>query len=151
MRLDALYLRAFGPFTDRALDLHEGDHGVHVLYGPNEAGKSSALRAVRALLFGVPDRSADNFLHDNRALRVGGLVRPAQGQPFICYRRKGRKDTLLDDDGKPMDEGVLTGLLHGVDEARFSALFGIDHESLVSGGSSARPCASTRRPPSARA
>jgi len=136
VRLDALYLKAFGPFTDRELPLGDGQYGVHVIYGPNEAGKSSALRAVCALLFGVPERTVDSFVHDNQSLRVGARVCPGEGAPFTCFRRKGRKDTLLDASGKPMDESVLAALLQGVDEARFSTLFGIDHDSLVAGGRS---------------
>jgi uncharacterized protein YhaN len=54
VRLLELHLLAFGPFTDRRLDLSAGSAGLHVVFGPNEAGKSSALRALRALLYGIP-------------------------------------------------------------------------------------------------
>ena len=134
MRFDALLLTAFGPFTGRDLDLAAGAHGVHVIHGPNEAGKSSALRAVKALLFGVPERTTDGFVHDNKALRIGAVIRPATGEPFTCFRRKGRKNTLLDGRGEPLAEGVLDGLLQGIDEARFGLLFGIDHHALTAGG-----------------
>ena len=49
-----LGLMAFGPFTDRVLDLSVGDHGLNVIFGRNEAGKSSALRALHALFSGIP-------------------------------------------------------------------------------------------------
>ncbi|MBK8741639.1 MAG: AAA family ATPase, partial [Betaproteobacteria bacterium] len=44
-----LLLHAFGPFTDKTIDScgapgQPGD--LHLIYGPNEAGKSSALRAI---------------------------------------------------------------------------------------------------------
>ncbi len=45
MRVDRLRLIAYGPFTGRELDLSSGAQGLHVIFGPNEAGKSSALRA----------------------------------------------------------------------------------------------------------
>ncbi len=46
-------LRAFGPFSEVCLDLSGGHEGLHVIYGPNEAGKSSALRAL-VTVFGIP-------------------------------------------------------------------------------------------------
>jgi uncharacterized protein YhaN len=134
MRLLTLQLRAYGPFTDRTLDLSAGADGLHIVFGPNEAGKSSALRALRALLFGIKERTPDTFLHDNAKLRIGGHFRDRAGNELVCYRRKGRKNTLLDADDKPIPDERLTRLLHGVDERLFERLFGIDHETLVSGG-----------------
>jgi len=48
MRFLDLDLVAYGPFTDVSLDLSAGSQGLHIVYGPNEAGKSAALRAVLA-------------------------------------------------------------------------------------------------------
>jgi len=134
VRLQELHLRAYGPFTDQRLDLSGGDHGLHVVYGPNEAGKSSALRALRALLYGIPERTQDDFLHAKPELRIGGRLLAADGTELLCYRRKGRKDTLLGPDDQPIADETLSRLLGGVDEALFARLFGIDHEALVSGG-----------------
>ena len=48
MRIAELQLEAFGPFTDRALALGgPSEPGLCVIHGENEAGKSSALRAIR--------------------------------------------------------------------------------------------------------
>ena len=47
MKLLGLDLIAFGPFTDKRLDLADGREGLHLVYGPNEAGKSSALRGIK--------------------------------------------------------------------------------------------------------
>ncbi len=134
MKLLDLHLLAYGPFTDRHLDLSAGSEGLHVVYGLNEAGKSSALRALRALLYGVPERTQDDFRHSKADLRVGGLLRGADGTELHCYRRKGRKNTLLDSAGDPVAEDRLARLLGGVDERVFERLFGIDHAALVSGG-----------------
>lgn len=134
MKLLNLHLLAYGPFTDRHLDLSAGSEGLHLVFGPNEAGKSSALRALRALLYGVPERTPDDFRHGKTELRVGGLLRGADGTELRCYRRKGRKNTLLDASGDPIAEDRLARLLGGVAEPLFERLFGIDHEALVSGG-----------------
>jgi uncharacterized protein YhaN len=56
MRIHGLDMRAFGPFTDAVLDFGTPEPcDLHVIFGSNEAGKSSALRALKAWLFGFPD------------------------------------------------------------------------------------------------
>ncbi len=52
MRIDRLDLIAYGPFSDKSLDLSDGAAGLHLIYGDNEAGKSTSLRALIAWLFG---------------------------------------------------------------------------------------------------
>jgi uncharacterized protein YhaN len=132
MRLDELRLIAFGPFTNCTLSLRPG---LNVLYGPNEAGKSSALRAVYALLFGFNNGTTDDFIHNYQQLRVGGVLVGSQGQRLKCVRRKGRTATLRDgDDDKPIDEIQLRGMLGGVSEEFFKTVFGIDHAQLREGG-----------------
>jgi len=105
-------------------------YNLSLVLGPNEAGKSSALRALRALLYGVPERTQDDFRHGKTELRVGGRLRGAAGSELHCYRRKGRKNTLLDANGDPVAEDRLAGLLGGVAEPLFERLSGIDHEAL---------------------
>jgi uncharacterized protein YhaN len=134
VKLLDLHLLAYGPFTDQHLDLSAGSEGLHLVFGPNEAGKSSALRALRALLYGVPERTRDDFRHGKTEMRIGGLLCGNDGTELCCYRRKGRKNTLLDAQGDPIAEHELVRLLGGVAEPLFERLFGIDHEALVSGG-----------------
>jgi uncharacterized protein YhaN len=135
VRLLDLHLKAFGPFTDRRLDLSGGAEGLHVVFGPNEAGKSSALRALKALLYGIPDRSADNFLHPYDQLRVGARLLLKDGREIAVLRRKGRKATLLEPETEePLDDHLLSPCLQGMEEGLFSSVFGIDHDALVQGG-----------------
>ncbi len=134
MKILELDLRAFGPFTDRRLDLSGGCEGLHLVFGPNEAGKSSALRALRGLLFGIQERTRDDFRHGKQELRLGGRLRNHHGEEIEFVRRKGRKSTLLDPDGKAIGEDALLPFLGEVDDGLFERLFGIDYESLVGGG-----------------
>lgn len=134
MKILDLYLHAYGPFAGIHLDLSGGTQGLHLVFGPNEAGKSSAMRALRALLYGVPERTSDDFRHGRQDLRVGARLRASGGEELVCYRRKGRKNTLLGADDKPIPDEVLARMLGGIDERLFERLFGIDHERLVSGG-----------------
>jgi len=135
VRIKRLDLKAFGPFTDRALDFVDaGKPGLHIIFGPNEAGKSSSLRALKALLYGFPERTTDNFQHANEQLLVGGTLEGSEGRKLAFYRRKKRKADLLSPDGNPLDPGTLAAFLHGIEPALFESLYGIDHKTLVEGG-----------------
>jgi uncharacterized protein YhaN len=107
------------------------DQSFHLIYGPNEAGKSSALRAIKALLFGVPERTQDNFLHDYNQLRVAAILE--DGEPHFFRRRKGRTNTLLDAKDSPLDAAALEGILGGITQKAFEELWGLDYVNLRKG------------------
>lgn len=135
MKILSLHLLAFGPFTDTLLDLGEGREGLHLIYGPNEAGKSSALRALRQMLYGIPERSPDNFIHPYGGMRIGASLRQSDGDVLQLVRRKGRANTLRGaDDRSVIEEHILQKFLGGVDEEIFRTMFSIGHEDLVRGG-----------------
>ncbi|MBC2732469.1 YhaN family protein [Thiobacillus sp.] len=146
MKLARLLLQAFGPFTDTELDFTgNADHpasNFHLIYGPNEAGKSSALRAMMDLRFGIPMRSPDDFVHSTNQLRIAGVFLDDQGEPIGLVRRKGRGSTLSRFDvatGQPASppeagreqELALTG---GLERTEFEAMFGLNHVRLRAGG-----------------
>ena len=135
MKILLLRLMAFGPFTDETIDLAGGKEGFHLVYGPNEAGKSSALRALRQLLYGIPDRSSDDFRHAYSKMRIGGVLVHSDGTELGMVRRKGRVKTLrAEDDKGAMEEEVLRKFLAGIDGSVFGTMFGIGHSDLVRGG-----------------
>ncbi|WP_339290319.1 AAA family ATPase [Paenibacillus sp. FSL E2-0201] len=53
MRVEHLQIHGFGRLHNREIDLSEG---VTILYGRNEAGKSTTLQFIRSMLFGIPSR-----------------------------------------------------------------------------------------------
>lgn len=134
MRLIRLDLKAFGPFTDRTLEFTTKAPGLHLIFGPNEAGKSTSLRALKALLYGFPQQTPDNFLHNYDQLLVAGCLRSSAGQELSFQRRKKRVGDVLDAAGNPLDAAALAPFLHGLEATIFSSLYGIDHDALVRGG-----------------
>jgi uncharacterized protein YhaN len=135
MKILELQLIAYGPFSDAAIDLSAGSEGLHIVYGPNEAGKSSALRALHALLYGVPERSGDDFRHPYAKMRIGAAIQSSNGELLKLVRRKGRSNTLrADDDQTVLDESVLQRFISGVGADLFTTMFGIGYDSLVRGG-----------------
>lgn len=135
MRFDYLNLRAFGHFTDYELSF-DPSKNFHLLYGPNEAGKSTTLRSITHFLYGFPQKTNDSFLHSNTKLRIEGQIKNFKGDALQFVRRKGKKDTVLDLNGKPLDEKVLHDFLQGISETHFLNMFALDHVRLREGGES---------------
>jgi uncharacterized protein YhaN len=136
VRIDRLDLLAFGGFTDHVLDLSAGPRRFHILFGPNESGKSTSLRAITGLLFGMESRTTDDFLHRKRDMRVGAKLVSENAQ-LDCIRRRGNKKTLLHPNGKDAaDVTILEQMLAGVDRDTFLTQFGLSHSALVNGGRS---------------
>ncbi|MDP2982939.1 MAG: AAA family ATPase [Candidatus Latescibacter sp.] len=134
MRIQKLYLDAFGPFTNYPLDLSNGKEGLHIIYGPNEAGKSSALRAISQLLFGIPPRSTDDFVHPHNSMCIGGTISDGV-RTLNINRRKGNKGTLRNrDTDEVLEESALDLFLGGINKETFEIVFGLSHNNLVQGG-----------------
>lgn len=134
MRIKRLDLKAFGPFSGQSLDFSSDLPGLHIVYGPNEAGKSSSLRALQALFFGFPVRTGDDFIHPYQQLLVGGCLQGSDGREMTFFRRKKSKNSLFDRHDNPLDPAALIPFLHGLEPEHFNTLYGIDHETLVKGG-----------------
>ena len=143
MRLLRLHLLAFGPFTGRVLDLNRGN-GLVLVHGPNEAGKSSTLRAMADLRFGIPAQSRDNFVHAHGDMRIGGEFIDRDGRLHGFVRRKGRGGTLLRADfaggsgavvvGDPVSAEVEALLTGGLTRDEYESMFSLDHTRLRKGG-----------------
>ncbi|MGA1823583.1 MAG: AAA family ATPase [bacterium] len=134
MKLLTLKLIAYGPFTDHTIYFDAHTQGIHLLYGPNEAGKSATLRAITDLFYGIPERTNDNFIHENNALRIGARIQHSDNSCLEFLRRKGRKNTLLDDNEKILDEAIFEKYLGGVTRELFETVYGINQFTLVEGG-----------------
>ena len=135
MRLARLDLIRFGRFTDRSVELPRAECDLHVLYGPNEAGKSTALTAIEDLLYGINDRSPYSFLHPYRAMRLGAVLENAEGR-LEFRRRKGSGSTVLGPDDLPLPNGEtdIARLLGNAERTFFATMFNLGHERLSDGG-----------------
>lgn len=135
MRFAALNLLAYGHFTDRELVFTPGATDLQIVFGANEAGKSTARSAIGDFLFGFPTRTPLNFRHAYDALRVGARVETGAAE-IEAIRKKGRKNTLLDGQGHaaPRLETDLERQLAGADRAFFTRMFSMNHTGLRQGG-----------------
>jgi AAA domain len=134
LQIENLRMSTFGPFEDATLDLGPGGGALHVICGPNEAGKTTTQRAISDFIFGIPARSSDGHEFGFTRMRIEATVIGANGESRWLVRRKGNTNTLLDVDGNPVDEGSLVEMLGGLSRDAFASMFSITHRSLVDGG-----------------
>lgn len=133
MRIRQLQLIRYGRFEERVLDFPPGERDLHMILGPNEAGKSTTLAAVGDLLFGFPHRTPYDFRFDRQLLRIGAVIED-NGVAQDLRRRKGNADTLLGPDETPIGDAALAPLLAGQSRASFDRMFGLNHTGLRAGG-----------------
>ena len=135
MRLARLDLLRYGRFTDASIELPRAERDIHIVFGPNEAGKTTSLTAIEDMLFGIPERSPYNFLHSYEAMRVGAVLENG-GDCFEFQRRKTRRDMIIGPDGGPLqgDERLLAPFLGGADRVYFDRMFNLSHGRLAEGG-----------------
>jgi uncharacterized protein YhaN len=132
MRVIELVLDAYGPFAGARLQF-DGAAKLHIVHGPNEAGKSSALAAIGDLFYGVPSRAEKNFLRP-ADLRLGASVKARNGQMLRFFRRRGVKNTLLDAGGAALPDDCLPPFLGAASREIFERAFGLDAKRLREGG-----------------
>ena len=138
MRLRRLTLARYGKFTDRSIDFGErpgAGPDMHIVYGPNEAGKSTALAGYLDLLFGIEPQSRYGFLHPYDTMRLGGLLELSVG-PRDLVRIKRPAPTLRDAGGALVQEALVQGDLGGLDRNAYRAMFSLDDDTLEAGGNS---------------
>jgi uncharacterized protein YhaN len=146
MRIAGLHLQAYGHFTGCSLDFGQDDGaranghgpgslpeslpGLHLVYGHNEAGKSTTLRALSSVLFGYPHGIVDGFKHDARDIAIGIDLVAAGGRPLSFVRRRRGRHALTAADGSALDDATVANFLGGVSRDVFEKVFALDHQRL---------------------
>ena len=136
MRLRRLDLTRYGKFTDYSIDFGEhttGSPDLHIVYGLNEAGKSTALAGYLDLLFGIEERSKYGFLHQGKAMEIGACLE-FDGHGHEYKRVKQRNNSLLNAQGQPVNEAVLGVPLAGLTRDAYRTMFSLDDQTLEEGG-----------------
>lgn len=136
MRIRRLDLTRYGKFTDRTIDFGprpDDRTDLHIVFGMNEAGKSTAVNGYLDLLFGMEERSRYSFLHEYSSMRVGGVLE-MEGSSREFARVKQRTNSLLDENGQPAAEMALSAHLSGLSRADYVNMFSLDDDTLEAGG-----------------
>ena len=136
MRLRRLGLSRYGMFTDHTIDFGErigGSPDLHIVYGPNESGKSTALAGFLDLLFAIEPRSRYSFLHGYEAMRIESDLEISE-QTHRLVRVRKTTASLLNEHGQSVADGVIANALGGMDRGAYKAMFSLDDDTLEGGG-----------------
>ena len=130
MKLLALEIEGYGVWN--GLKLQRMSEGINVVYGPNEAGKSTVLHFICAALYGFsPERR--RYLPPKHGGRPGGSmeVAGAGGQFQIARYASTDGNPRLDElhvaaaDGVRQGEQTVKTLLANIDEPTFRHVFAV--------------------------
>lgn len=132
MRLLELHIDGFGKFHDRTISFNDG---INIIYGKNEAGKSTLHTFIRGMLFGIErgrGRAAKNDLYtkyepwENSGTYEGWLRLEKDGTIYRIERRfrKENKSLKIINETKGLEEEVtpafVSSLLDGLTETMYN-------------------------------
>ena len=137
MRIRQIHIDGFGQFADKQFGPLE--RPVTVIYGPNEAGKSTLLEFVRRVLFGYPRRIGK--VNAYPALAGGSYggrttIEGSDGRMYDVRRTKRRSHSeevsLTLESGERLSETELTRLLGNHPRNVFEQVFAFTLDELYS-------------------
>src|SRR3954470_14757873 len=114
MRIKRIEIDGFGVW--KGLALEELSDQAPVIYGPNEAGKTTLMQFVRAVLYGFTPERRKRYLPPVHGGQPGGRLKIAnEFGSFVIHRRaSGEKlpedegqAEIIDDRGEPREAGQL--------------------------------------------
>ncbi|TWT43090.1 hypothetical protein KOR42_44960 [Thalassoglobus neptunius] len=132
MRIHELEIDQFGVWKNVTLPFSA--RGVTVLYGPNEAGKSTLMRFIRGVLFGF--QPGDLHVMDPQGKRqvCSGVLRVSHQGKQHELRRTAEKGSrgLLEIDGQRVSQqdALVQSLVGGASESVFRDVFAIGLHEL---------------------
>ena len=136
MRLRRLDLEFFGHFAGKSYDFGPASDLVsdfHIVYGPNEAGKTTTMEAYLRLLYGFPLREDYAFKHQRPNLRVSGVLELG-GVEQMFTRLPLRANNLLNARGEAVPETALQSALSSLTVEDYRKLLCLDDETIEAGG-----------------
>ena len=130
MRVERLELLAYGHYAGTELDLSEPKGGLTIVVGPNEAGKSTARRALVAALWGFARGATDAYRYEPAGLRLGMTLRSERGAELHAVRLGSGRGRLAGADGSALGEDAVSAFLGGATRELYERLFCVDHDEL---------------------
>ncbi|KFM99866.1 DNA double-strand break repair Rad50 ATPase [Bacillus clarus] len=130
MRIKKLHIYGYGKLENVEMDLSL----LTVLYGENEAGKSTIRSFMKSVLFGFPTRGQRRY-EPKEGGKYGGVITVQTEKYGLVKIERLPKTasgevTVYFEDGKTGDEDILNDILSGMNESLFDSVFSFDMHGL---------------------
>ena len=119
MNIKRIRFDEFGPY--RNWSFTTGNHGVQLMYGPNESGKTSLLEGMRTLLFGGT--------HKAYGPMTGALDVERNGESYYIGR-KGKQLDFYSPGNPAIHEEPAQHWWHGIDKKTYNRIFALTLDDL---------------------
>ena len=126
MIIKEINITNFGKFKDKTINFEKG---MNIIYGENEAGKTTIHTFIRGMLFGIEKtrgRSSDNDAYtkyepwDNPAVYAGSMIIESKGVNYRIERNFNKDyksvDVINIDEGRTLSTDEINALFEGFDE-----------------------------------
>lgn len=131
MRIKTVTIFGFGKWHDQVIDLATD---YQVLFGQNEAGKSTLTALIKGILFGFASgkQRYEQYKPKNGAQYGGELLVQYQERELVIRRIDGKfgGDVTVIDQGNEFGADYLATLLAPADEALFTQIFETNQQDL---------------------
>jgi uncharacterized protein YhaN len=135
MIFDRVEIDRFGHLADLHWELRPG---LNLVFGLNEAGKTTVLQAIRALLYRFPERGGLDYVYSRSDLAVRAALHFSNGDLAEVTRTHGRTRSLAGSlGGNPFDEDGLRARV-GASQELFANIFGFSLEEMQQGADALR-------------
>ncbi|MBB1080074.1 AAA family ATPase [Limosilactobacillus sp. STM2_1] len=135
MKIKKAHIDGFGKWHDQDFDFTANPQ---IIYGPNEAGKTTLMAFLVSILFGFADGRGKNrfaqYIPKNTSSYGGSLQVEANGEDYLIKRQRGRnggKVTVIDSQGNQGGEQELRNLIGTMDRSLYQALFSFGQRDLA--------------------
>ncbi|MFT0601379.1 AAA family ATPase [Bacillus cereus] len=130
MRMEKLHIYGYGKLENVEMDLSM----LTVLYGENEAGKSTIRSFMKSILFGFPTRGQRRYEPKEGGKYGGAITVQTEKYGRLKIERLPKtaagEVTVYFEDGKTGGEEILNDILSGMNESLFESVFSFDMHGL---------------------
>ncbi|WP_249709159.1 AAA family ATPase [Bacillus cereus] len=130
MRMEKLHIYGYGKLENVEMDLSM----LTVLYGENEAGKSTIRSFMKSILFGFPTRGQRRYEPKEGGKYGGAITVQTEKYGRLKIERLPKtaagEVTVYFEDGKMGGEEILNDILTGMNESLFESVFSFDMHGL---------------------
>ena len=135
MKIKKVHIDGFGKWHDQDFDFTANPQ---IIYGPNEAGKTTLTAFLVSVLFGFADGRGKNrfaqYIPKTTSSYGGSLLVEINGRDYVIKRQRGRnggKVSVTDSQGRQGGEQKLKQLLGPMDRSLYQALFSFGQRDLT--------------------